>query len=122
MVILYAFSLSKTNSAPNCGYVEGLVGQTNIFTFHCKTLARHRRPREFRRIVAVVWMAWIEAGFGPNLSGFWSKFVLDAAEGCLNLPRNLLMASKLFQDGPKIAPRGSRNSQDDQTVTQDELA
>ena len=31
---------------------------------NCKTLARHRRPRDFSRVAAIVWMAWIEAGFG----------------------------------------------------------
>ena len=42
---------------------------------------------------------------------FWSKLVLDAAAGSLNLARNLLMASKLRQDGPKIAPRWSKKGQ-----------
>ena len=53
---------------------------------------------------------------------FWSKLVLDAAAGSLNLARNLLMASKLPQDTPKIAPRWSKKGQDDQMVAQDKLA
>ena len=32
--------------------------------------------------------------------GFWSNLVHDAAAGSLNLARNLLMASKVPQDGP----------------------
>ena len=50
-----------------------------------------------------------------------SKLILDAAAGSLNLAWNLLMASKLPQDGPKIAPRWSKKGQDDQIVAQDKL-